>query len=40
LFWCAYTFLPGIRELVDNLMWAANLTATTLSETLVARNWN
>ena len=40
LFWCAYTFLPGIRELVDNLMWAANLTATTISETMVARNWN
>lgn len=40
LFWCAYTFLPGIRELVDSLMWAANLTATTISETMVARNWN
>src|SRR5689334_10994559 len=40
LFWCAYTFVPGIRELVDSLMWAANLTATTISETMVARNWN
>jgi len=40
LLWCAYTFLPGIRELVDSLMWAANLTATTISETMVARNWN
>lgn len=40
LFWGAYNFLPGIRELVDNLMWAANLTATTISETMVARNWN
>jgi phage shock protein PspC (stress-responsive transcriptional regulator) len=39
LSWCAYTFLPGIHELVDNLLWAANLTATTISETLVARNW-
>lgn len=40
LFWGAYTFIPGIRELVDSLMWAANLTATTISETMVARNWN
>jgi len=40
LFWCAYSFVPGIRELVDNLMWAANLTATTISETMVARTWN
>jgi phage shock protein PspC (stress-responsive transcriptional regulator) len=39
LFWAAYAFLPGIRELVDNLMWAANLTATTINETIVARNW-
>lgn len=39
LLWCAYTFLPGIQELVDSLMWAANLTATTISETMVARNW-
>ena len=28
-------FLPGVRELVDNLMWAANLTVTTISETIV-----
>jgi phage shock protein PspC (stress-responsive transcriptional regulator) len=34
LFWCAYTFFPGIRELVDQLMWAANLTVTTISETI------
>jgi phage shock protein PspC (stress-responsive transcriptional regulator) len=40
LLWCAYTFVPGIREIVDSLMWAANLTATTISETMVARNWN
>jgi len=39
LMWCAYAFLPGVHELVDSLMWAANLTATTISETLVARNW-
>jgi len=35
LSWGAYTFFPGVRELVDQLMWAANLTATTISETIV-----
>lgn len=34
-FWAAYTFMPGVREVVDNLMWAANLTVTTISETIV-----
>jgi phage shock protein PspC (stress-responsive transcriptional regulator) len=34
LFWAAYTFFPGVRELVDQLMWAANLTATTIRETI------
>jgi phage shock protein PspC (stress-responsive transcriptional regulator) len=35
LFWVAYTFVPGVREVVDQLMWAANLTASTLTETIV-----
>jgi phage shock protein PspC (stress-responsive transcriptional regulator) len=35
LFWVSYTYLPGVREVVDSLMWAANLTATTISETIV-----
>lgn len=35
LFWVAYTYLPGVREVVDSLMWAANLTASTISETIV-----
>lgn len=35
LLWGAYTFFPGVREVVDSLMWAANLTVTTLSETIV-----
>jgi phage shock protein PspC (stress-responsive transcriptional regulator) len=35
MFWLAYTLFPGVRELVDQLMWAANLTATTISETIV-----
>ena len=26
MFWVAYTFFPGVREMVDQLMWAANLT--------------
>ena len=34
-FWVAYNFMPGVRELVDQLVWAANLTATTISETIV-----
>jgi phage shock protein PspC (stress-responsive transcriptional regulator) len=35
LFWVAYTFFPGVREVLDQLMWAANLTADTISETIV-----
>ena len=34
-FWVAYTFLPGVRELVDQLMWAADLTVSNISETIV-----
>jgi len=34
LFWVSYTYLPGVREVVDSLMWAANLTASTISETI------
>jgi len=35
IFWMAYTFFPGVREVVDQLMWAANLTVTTITETIV-----
>jgi phage shock protein PspC (stress-responsive transcriptional regulator) len=35
LFWVSYTYVPGVREVVDSLMWAANLTASTMSETIV-----
>jgi phage shock protein PspC (stress-responsive transcriptional regulator) len=35
LFWVAYTYLPGAREVIDSLMWAANLMVTTVSETIV-----
>jgi phage shock protein PspC (stress-responsive transcriptional regulator) len=34
MFWVAYTFFPGIRELVDELTWAANLTVSTISDTI------
>jgi phage shock protein PspC (stress-responsive transcriptional regulator) len=34
-FWVAYHWFPGVRELVDSLMWAANLTVETISETIV-----
>jgi phage shock protein PspC (stress-responsive transcriptional regulator) len=33
-FWGAYNFFPGVRELVDQLMWAADLTVTTISDTI------
>jgi phage shock protein PspC (stress-responsive transcriptional regulator) len=35
LLWGAYHFFPGVREVMDQLMWAANLTVTTISETIV-----
>jgi phage shock protein PspC (stress-responsive transcriptional regulator) len=35
LFWVAYMFFPGVREIVDQLTWAANLTIENLSETIV-----
>jgi uncharacterized BrkB/YihY/UPF0761 family membrane protein len=41
LFWVAYHFIPGVRDLVDNLLWAVNLTATTISETTMSvRIWD
>jgi len=39
-FWLAYTFFPGVRELVDQLMWAAELTVSNISETVVSRSWD
>lgn len=35
LFWIAYMFVPGVREVIDQLTWAANLTIENLSETIV-----
>ncbi len=32
--WAAYHFFPGVRELVDQLMWAADLTVSTISDTI------
>jgi hypothetical protein len=34
LLWAVYTFVPGIRETTDQLLWAANLTLENLSETI------
>jgi phage shock protein PspC (stress-responsive transcriptional regulator) len=34
LFWVAYTFIPGVSEVVDQLIWAADLTIENLSETI------
>jgi hypothetical protein len=34
LFWAAYNFLPGVREMIDQISWAANLTVENLSTTL------
>jgi phage shock protein PspC (stress-responsive transcriptional regulator) len=39
-FWLAYTFFPGVRELVDQLMWAAELTVSNISETFASRSWD
>lgn len=38
-FWVAYTFFPGVRELVDQLMWAADLTVSNISETISVGSW-
>jgi len=34
LFWLAYTLFPGVHELMDQLMWAADLTVSNISETI------
>jgi len=39
LFWVAYTFIPGVSEIIDSLLWAANLTVTTFSETVFSGSW-
>ena len=38
-FWIAYTVFPGVRELVDQLMWAANLTVSTSRRPLSVGSW-
>lgn len=40
LLWVAYTFIPGIGEVVDQFLWAANLTIDNLSETIVSNNFS
>jgi phage shock protein PspC (stress-responsive transcriptional regulator) len=39
LFWVAYTFIPGVSQIVDSLLWAAKLTVTTVSETAFSGSW-
>jgi len=39
-FWIAYTFFPGVRELMDQLMWAADLTVSNISETIHIGSWD
>ena len=39
LLWIAYTVFPGVRELVDQLVWAAGLTVSTISETIHLGSW-
>jgi phage shock protein PspC (stress-responsive transcriptional regulator) len=39
LFWMAYTFIPGVSALFDNLLWAANLTISTISDSYFMGNW-
>jgi phage shock protein PspC (stress-responsive transcriptional regulator) len=34
IFWVAYTFVPGVGEVVDQVIWAADLTVDNLSQTL------
>ena len=38
-FWIAYTVFPGVHELVDQLMWAADLTVSNISETISVGGW-
>lgn len=35
LFWVAYMFFPGVREIIDQLTWATSLTIDNLSATIV-----
>jgi phage shock protein PspC (stress-responsive transcriptional regulator) len=39
-FWIAYTFFPGVHEVVDQLMWAADLTVSNISETITFGSWD
>jgi hypothetical protein len=36
----AYTFIPGVGDLVDQFVWAASLTIDNLSETFVSNNFS
>jgi hypothetical protein len=38
-FWIAYTVFPGVRELVDQLMWAADLTVSNTFRDHFCGSW-
>jgi phage shock protein PspC (stress-responsive transcriptional regulator) len=40
LFWLAYNIFPGVREIMDQLMWAASLVGTTISDTIPFGGWH
>ena len=35
LFWVAYTFIPGVSEIVDQVTWAVSLTFQNISDTII-----
>jgi phage shock protein PspC (stress-responsive transcriptional regulator) len=39
MFWAAYTFIPGVSALFDNLLWAADLTISTISDSYFQGSW-
>ena len=38
-FWIAYNVFPGVREFVDQILWAAGLTVSNISETIHLESW-
>jgi len=38
-FWIAYNVIPGVREFVDQILWAAGLTVSNISETIHLESW-
>jgi len=38
-FWIAYNVIPGVREFVDQILWAVGLTVSNISETVRLESW-